>query len=223
MLQLAMVAAMNRVRLISNNHATAKLISLGYLLVALLVGAAFTAIDRLFITLIVRLAIPRSFRCGSAGRWFHATAQPFLVLDLTTGTGQLGQGLYLHREFVTRWDRSALEITPAQPLDDLHVARPYAWQYFIATGHYILSMWIPKKVCSNAIVSRYVWPKDRVEAPEFAYPGIYHQIRLADSPRNRQWLETAQMRWIRLTPEENISLPDAPPTFAWKTEPDAGT
>ena len=218
-----MMTAMNRVRPISNNHQTIKLISLGYLLIALLVGAVFTAIDRFFIAPIVRLVIPRSFRSYSVGRLFHATGEPFLVLDLTTGTGQLGHGLYLHKEFVTRWDQIALEIIPTQSLDDLYIVGPYTWQYIIATGHYILSIRQPKKTCSNTILSQYVWHQDRIEAPEFAYPRIYHQIRLTDSLRNRLWLETAQLRWVKLSPEGIVCLPNAPPTFAWKNEPRAET
>ncbi len=149
---------------------------------------------------------------------FHATSQPFSVLNLIQGTGQLGLGLYVHQGFVTSWDRVILEIHPTQPLEDVQNVSAYSWKYLLSTGHYLLMIIFPQNTWTHIILSRYIWSYDRIAAPEFAYPGRFRQIRLANSPRNQQWLETADIKWIQRTVEGIIPLSDSLPIFAWKTK-----
>lgn len=200
-------------------HAIRKIMEYSYLLIAFLIGLPLVVMDRLLVAPVVATVRSRVLVCMPTNNFFHATSQRFQVLDLTKGTGQLGNGLYLHKGFVTQWDCIALEIIPTEPLKTLHVVKPYAWQYILSTGHYLLSSGLPHNLWSHSLMLRYIWPQDRVVSPEFAYPRHYRQIRLTDSPRNRQWLETAKLQWIQQTPEGIKNLDVPPPRLVWQNGP----
>ena len=172
---------------------------MGYLLVAGFIGLPLTILDRTIFACITRVWFAVHACDTRADCWYHATDHPLDSLDLSTGVGQLGSGLYLHPGFVSPADRFALELESDQSLDSVDVVSPWSWRYTVSVGHYFLAKtvleWFGPTIVhkAHALIDRVVFSTDRVQAPEFAYPWRQRQLRLGDSARNRRWLRTTQV------------------------------
>ena len=191
-----------------------------YLLMVGLVGIPLTILDRCVIALSTALWFRRTRSTVPADGFYHATGNVLDTIDLHRGTGQLGNGLYLHPGFVAPSDRFVLKITGA-PLTTTTEVAAYHIRYVIATGHYciamILSVFYPKaESLTNQWVSPILWMPDRIFAPEFGYPWDRRQWRLSDSPRNRRWLEQCELQWITIANDGTVTEdPHCPPILAW--------
>lgn len=192
-----------------------------YLLIAGILGLVCWLFDRLAGWLVSPWFRRRP--CTVPTAYYHATSVAVATLDLETGMGQLGRGFYLHVGFVSPSDDRALQIT-GSAIDDCMSITTRDWAYIVTVGHYALHRLLDMcekrhlVVWANRAVDVYLLTHDRVMSPEVAYPGWCRQIRLADSVRNREWLEAARIEWVRLsTKEPPVVLSETIPQFAWHT------